>query len=657
MKNVEKPKSTAPIRLRAVLLGLLLVPLHCWWALRTEIFTGGSELIEGSLLPLAVFTFFLLVAVNSLLQRASPRLALSRVELLFVYVMQTTSLGVAGLGQLQFLNQALVGIYRPSPTDSQWKDYLPFVPHWWVPDPAVVADYLKGNSTLFTREHLRGWAIPFVVWTGFILVLYFAFLCLNTLLRRHWIENERLPFPLMQIPLELTQERTGGPLLRNYSFWIAFVLVCLIRSISALHRVEPSFPEPPLFGPKGQLIDIGSSFIEHPWNAIGYFRVSFHPLIIGVTYFLPLDVSFSQWFFYLVVKAEIILAAALGYRGSSNPASAEIPFNGEQGAGAFLAIALFSLWSARRHLQDVFAKAFGERPTVCDADEPLSYATAVFGLGACFIALVAFVALGGIPWGLGALFFALYLLMILTVTRLRAEAGPMLNYGPDMNPHRMLVLLPGTRTWDTQGLTAFSYLNWFDSDYRTVAMPPQLEALKMAEATHLTPRKLAGWMLVAATLATLTAFVSVVALNYHYGALSPQGDNGWRAYNGFAPFQMLHNWVRNPQPADTNRLGWIGVGFAATSALIQARARFFWWPFHPVGFALAQAGFSLPWVWFPTLLGWAAKALILRYGGMTLYRRAIPFFVGLILGDIVVACLWSLIGVILDTQMYMFFPG
>jgi hypothetical protein len=614
-------------------------------------------LIEGSLLPLAIFTFFLLVTFNSALKRLSPRFVLSRVELLFIYVMQTTSLGVAGLGQMQFLNQALVGIYRPSPADSEWKEYLRFVPRWWVPDPAVIPAYLKGNSTLFTPEHLLGWVVPFVVWSGFVLVLYFGFLCVNTILRRHWIENERLPFPLMQIPLELTQEGATGSLLRQHGFWIAFVLVCVIRSVSALHRVEPSFPEPSMFGPKGQLIDIGGGLVEHPWNAIGYFRISFHPLIVGITYFLPLDISFSQWFFYLVVKAEIILAAALGFSGSSNPATAEIPFNGEQGAGAFLAIAVFALWGARRHLQDVFGKAFGDRPNVSDTEEALSYRTAVFGLGGCFIGLVVFVAVGGIPWGLGASFFALYLLMILAVTRLRAEAGPMLNYGPDMNPHRMLVLLPGTRTWNTQGLTSFSYLQWFDSDYRTVAMPPQMEALKMAEATRLTARRLAAWMFLAIAIATLSSFLSVVALYYHFGALAQRGDNDWRIYNGSFPFEMLDNWVRNPQPADLNRLGWMGIGFAAATALIQARVRFFWWPFHPAGFALAQAGYALPWVWFPTLMGWAAKALILRYGGMNLYRRAIPVFLGFIFGDIAIAVVWSLMGLFLDTQMYMFFPG
>ncbi len=462
-----------PVRGRALALGLILVPLHCWWAIRTEIFTGGSELIEASLLPLAVFTFFLLVAANSLLVRFIPRLALSRAELLVVYVMQTVSLGVAGLGQMQFLNQALVGVYRPSPTASEWASYLPFVPRWWVPDPAVVPEYLQGNSTLFTAEHLRGWALPVLVWTLFIALMLFCFLCVNTLFRRRWVESERLSFPLMQIPLELTQERVAGSLLRDRSFWIAFLLVCIFRSISAMHRVEPSFPEPPLFGPKGQLIDIGQFFTQPPWNAVEYFRIGFHPMVIGIVYFLPLEISFSQWFFYLVVKAETVAAAALGFRGSANLAVAEIPNTGEQGAGAFLALAVFTIWSARTHLKEVLAKAFGERTELRDDDEPLSYRTAVIGFSVSFLGLVLFVTLGGIPWSLAVLFFALYLLMILTITRLRAEAGPILNYGPDMNPHRMLILLPGTRTWDTQSLTTFSYLQWFDSDYRTVAMPSQ----------------------------------------------------------------------------------------------------------------------------------------------------------------------------------------
>jgi hypothetical protein len=158
-------------------------------------------------------------------------------------------------------------------------------------------------------------------------------------------------------------------------------------------------------------------------------------------------------------------------------------------------------------------------------------------------------------------------------------------------------------------------------------------------------------------VAAVAAFVAVLAIYYHYGAESPRGDNGWRNYNGRAPFLILMDWLEEPTRADTTRLQWVGIGFAAAAALIQARLNFLWWPLHPTGFALAHAGWTMPWVWFPTLLGWAAKTLILRYGGMRAFQRGIPIFMGLLLGDIVIACLWSLLGVALDLKIYMFFPG
>jgi hypothetical protein len=188
-------------------------------------------------------------------------------------------------------------------------------------------------------------------------------------------------------------------------------------------------------------------------------------------------------------------------------------------------------------------------------------------------------------------------------------------------------------------------------------MPQQMEALKMTEAIGVSARRLTGWLLLAGTLAAVASFISVLALYYHYGAITPRGDNGWRIYNGRTPFETLKSWLDTPTRPDFARLQWLGIGFAIALILIRARALYFWWPFHPAGFALAHAGYAMPWVWFPTLLGWLAKTLILHYGGMKLYRRCVPWFMGLILGDVVIACLWSILGVILDTQMYMFFPG
>jgi hypothetical protein len=64
----------------------------------------------------------------------------------------------------------------------------------------------------------------------------------------------------------------------------------------------------------------------------------------------------------------------------------------------------------------------------------------------------------------------------------------------------------------------------------------------------------------------------------------------------------------------------------------------------------------MPWLWCATFVGWLIKWLVLRYGGMRLYRRAFPFFIGLILGDYVSGNLWALMGIALGQPTYRVIP-
>ena len=57
------------------------------------------------------------------------------------------------------------------------------------------------------------------------------------------------------------------------------------------------------------------------------------------------------------------------------------------------------------------------------------------------------------------------------------------------------------------------------------------------------------------------------------------------------------------------------------------------------------------------LVGWLCKVVTLRYGGIKAYRAALPFFVGLILGDYVIASLWTLWGSATGLTMYRCFPN
>ena len=50
--------------------------------------------------------------------------------------------------------------------------------------------------------------------------------------------------------------------------------------------------------------------------------------------------------------------------------------------------------------------------------------------------------------------------------------------------------------------------------------------------------------------------------------------------------------------------------------------------------------------WWSYLIGWALKSLVMRYGSRDAYRRARPFFLGLILGEYTTALAWVVVSAV-----------
>ncbi len=395
-----------------------------------------------------------------------------------------------------------------------------------------------------------------------------------------------------------------------------------------------------------------------PWNAVGYTPIAFYPLVVGLTFLLSLDVSFSCWFFYLLTKLENVAATAFGFRDpGAGAAMNRIPYTGEQAVGAFLGIALFSLFFARPHLAAAWRKAWGSAPEVDDSDEPLSYRMAYGGLFVCSALLVGFgVALGLSLW-VSLLFWALFLLLALTFTRIRAEAGLPWGHEPPGGVHGNLVNMGGTLSFREQDMVGLSLLRWCDSDWRCLPQPGELEAMKLAgsaEPRPMNPRHLTVAILAAIVVGTLSAWVSCLGLYYHFGAASAS-VNSWRTGQGHYAFEELQGWLNNPLPPDGARISGAVAGLVVVSVLSLLRARFSWWPLHPIGYAVGNTD-TMTWIWFPVLLGWAVKMLVLRYGGIKSYRLALPLFLGLVLGDYVVSCLWALFFLFTGHPGYRTFP-
>ncbi len=289
-----------------------------------------------------------------------------------------------------------------------------------------------------------------------------------------------------------------------------------------------------------------------------------------------------------------------------------------------------------------------------DPNSPLSPRTAFWG-GLLGVALLtAFLTTIGLPVWIALLFWAIYFLFVLVLTRVIAEAGAGWAWGP-MNPiHNILMDGVGVSGVSDKTLTMFSYLAWFDVEYRDSPMPHQLEAMKLAQETR-TPRRQLLWaLLIAAVLSTVVGFWAYLHMYYEFGAASAKVRPALQSL-GPGTFNRLGHWLNNPTPPDGGALRGMAAGAVIVLALAFLRQSFVWWPLHPIGYALAGT-LSMEYMWCPFFIAWLAKTAVLRYGGVKLYRQALPFFLGLILGDYIVPTLWGFWGTLANTQVYMAFP-
>jgi len=123
--------------------------------------------------------------------------------------------------------------------------------------------------------------------------------------------------------------------------------------------------------------------------------------------------------------------------------------------------------------------------------------------------------------------------------------------------------------------------------------------------------------------------------------------------SGNEAYYSLSSWLLYPKPVDTYASASILGGFLFSIFLFMMRLRFIWWPFHPVGYVMGINGASVDHYWFALILASTVKFIALRHGGARAYRKILPFFLGLVLGDITVACYWSIMSVIIETPLYV----
>ncbi len=619
---------------RAVLLGLALIPVNVYWVIQSEL-RWYLILTLNPLFVTPVIFLLLLLAGNWVLRGLRSPWAFTTGELLVVYVMLTVSCTVATHDfAINLIGALSYGVPHATP-ENHWGDaILPYIPQWAiVRDPHALNAFMDGGVSLYSRDMFLPWLVPLAVWMGFMLVLFGTLLCLNALVRKAWIEETKLSFPVVRLPLAMVGLETPG-LFRTSLLWVGVALPVITGTLNGLAELYPALPH---FQTRTRWLH----FTTPPWNLISL-PYSFYPFAIGLCYFVPAEVLFSCWFFFLFIKAQTIMGSAVGLARVPG-----FPFTDDQSVGAWLTYALLSLYLTRHQWSRLVRNLLG-RESLGDEGELLPYRAAFWGVIGGIVVLVAFWMLIGMTVVPALIAVLLYLLVAFAVTRIRAEAGSQHTIW-GVEPLASFTLVDSSLL-GRSNLIGAGLNHWFWRANRSHAMPMQLEGLRLWRGAGLAPRSLL-WPLVLATIVSVVAGPwACLHVGYREGAVSR--CLGYSRWTGTEIYTWLNNALTVGKHFSWPRWAAVFVSSGLTLGLWALQMRFTWFPLHPLGYC---AGPMLVWIWLPFFLTWVIKSVVIRYGGQRLYQRLIPLFFGLILGDYLTGAVWSVISQVFQFAGYQIF--
>ncbi|MCA9440645.1 MAG: hypothetical protein KC964_07555, partial [Candidatus Omnitrophica bacterium] len=459
-KNQETtpPHESKTVTFRSVALACGLMPLLAWWVVTAELVWYQSHSTGLSLFFHVTVPVLFIALANLAWKRKYPASALEPGELLTLYVLLSVAGAICSHDFLQILVPMIAYPDYAANPHNRWEQLvLAHIPSWAIlTDREAETDLAIGNSTFYRWQILRAWATPLLFWFGFVCLLLLSLLFMNAILRKQWTERERLTFPILQIPIQICSNLPN--LLRSRGFWIAFVIAGGIDLWNGLHVLHPSLPMIPMI----EALRFQDYLIEQPWNAIAGTNLSVYLFAIGLIYFLPSDLAFSCWFFFLLYQFELVLTSTLGVHDLPG-----FPFVREQSAGGYLGLGILTLWFSRGYLRQVWLTMWNRPGGLNESGEALRYRTSVFGFLLSFGLLISVGVYMGAGIGAMTAFFVIFFLYGLAIARIRAELGPpahdLYSTGPDV----LISNAVGTRSMDDSTKGVFAMFYWMNRGYRS----------------------------------------------------------------------------------------------------------------------------------------------------------------------------------------------
>lgn len=591
--------------------------------------------------PGVLFSSFLVVAMvgNTLLAAMGRNLALNRSELIVVYIMLVVVASIATMGVCETILPAITGIFYYASPENKWAEIL--FPH--LPDMILLND--GDQNRLFyegfgTTEYVVPWTIwirPMAIWGIFLLSLYVAMISISVILRRQWMDRERLSYPLVQAAQAIIRGEDDdsliNPFFKSRAMWAGASLPMLVGLFTGLNKYLGGWP----------LIPTAWSFPIGFGQSINM-TISF--AVLGFSYLIGPDIAMGIWGFALLSKVEKMVFVANGVTKQQDVWAVTVTeLLNYQGMGALFVFVGIGLWVGREHLRQVWYRFLGRDSELSDDNEIMSYRAAVTGaMVGCLVMVGWFVALGTPVWA-SALFIFVLMVIFTGLSRVVAESGIAAIITPLNAPDFMIYGL-GSKLLGAKAVTNFTFGYIYAADIRVFLMGIVASGLKLIEGMSKPDRRIVFWsILVAVFMGVCGSLYTVLELGYKEGGIN---SNAW-FFNSMPNiiYRTAVTGIEN-EAVYWPGMGAMGLGGGAMLAFTWVRQRFLWWPLHPIGFPI-MSSWLVDWMWFSIFFAWLIKIIVLKYGGAGIYVKSRNFFLGMIAGRMFISGGWIVVDYLTGT--------
>ena len=630
------PQPSLAIRLPAMLTGLGLCALIAVGLPYGEFVIKGTRLGLSSSTPAAFFLlFWLLALVQPLLGLMRQHWAFNRAELLLITAMMMLATAIPSRGFTGATIPAISSVLYYATPENNWAELL--VSH--IPTYLVVQDEVAIKQ--FYEGLPRGESIPYGAWVEplfwwllFMAAFYLVLICAMVIMRRQWMDHERLLYPLVQVPLGMIEDGPQParikPFLRNPIMWAGFAVPAILNTINSFSHYYEFAPRVDLNLP----LALGHDAVV--------LRIRLNYLMMGLAYFINTGISGSLWFFYLLAKAQEWACSTLGVFTTEqlDAYSHAGPTTGmlsHQSMGAMVALVVLGLWTARGHLKAVWQQARAGGST---AGELLSYRTALVGLAVGSVVMGLWLWQTGLPWWAVVLFLGAAFAIFFALTRVIVEAG-LSSAVEGLSGAGFVVSGIGSSALGATGMMALGFTLAWAGDLLVFMMAPCANGIRMLHGLKVGRRRVLAMLTAALAIGLLGSIYATLNLGYQYGALNLHRQY-FSGLFAFEPFRFAARFIETPTGPYWPGWLWNGVGAAVMALLLWARHHLLWWPLHPIGY-VASGTWILGNIWFSIFLAWLIKSVVLKYMGPNGYRSTRWFFLGVILGQFASGGAWLVV--------------